>query len=124
MYLVGLVGDRREGRAEETLTLCPVSHLVVCLLVWPGTLGLHADIPDSCPEDGYGDQAVSCCAPEVLDEEVLSPLVCYPNLRGKPVSECIGGMCLTLITLYIELTCLIKRMYARSRMLRSRRPPP
>ena len=94
MYLVGLVGDRREGRAEETLTLCPVSHFVVCLLVWPGTLGLYADVSDSCPEDGYGDQAVSCCAPEVFDEEVLCPLVCYADLRAKAVSKVTGGMCL------------------------------
>ena len=94
MCLAGLVVNGRQSRAEETLTLCPVGYLVVCLLMRPGTLCLYADVPDSCPEDWYGDQAVSCCAPEVLDQEVLCPLVCYADLQAKAVSKVTGGMCL------------------------------
>ena len=76
--IMSLAQPTREG--FEARTLCTICDLVVGLLVWSRAIRLHAHIPYASPEHGDGDQAVSSRTPEVLDQEVLRPLVCYPDL--------------------------------------------
>ena len=68
---------------DEQLAFCAVRDFVVHCVQRVHACSLHSDVTASSKKYWYGDEAVSCGAPEVLDDEILRPFICNADLGSS-----------------------------------------